>query len=196
MARVGRLRNLLKEVTESPSIEKLSFTLPFIVIVVDVILIEHAIRINEPYIIALTTILFFLSLFEIAVVLSEIHERNQKSSFERILTIKLDDFILQRKKKNVKKLVEDFIEIYPQYKSHRTEIYHIACQIMETHKEELLEKTLADKLKRFVKRRKKMNVDEMLKAFIKKYPAYKECRGRIYQKICQIMETTRCDIPN
>ena len=191
MARVGRLRNLLKEVTESPSIEKLSFTLPFIVIVVDVILIEHAIRINEPYIIALTTILFFLSLFEIAVVLSEIHERNQKSSFERILTIKLDDFILQRKKKNVKKLVEDFIEIYPQYKSHRTEIYHIACQIMETHKEELLEKTLADKLKRFVKRRKKMNVDEMLKAFIKKYPAYKECRGRIYQKICQIMETTR-----
>ena len=191
MARVGRLRNLLKEVTESPSIEKLSFTLPFIVIVVDVILIEHAIRINEPYIIALTTILFFLSLFEIAVVLSEIHERNQKSSFERILTIKLDDFILQRKKKNVKKLVEDFIKIYPQYKSHRTEIYHIACQIMETHKEEVLEKTLADKLKRFVKRRKKMNVDEMLKAFIKKYPAYKECRGRIYQKICQIMETTR-----
>ena len=191
MARVGRLRNLLKEVAESPSIEKLSFTLPFIVIVVDVILIEHAIRINEPYIIALTTILFFLSLFEIAVVLSEIHERNQKSSFERILTIKLDDFILQRKKKNVKKLVEDFIKIYPQYKSHRTEIYHIACQIMETHKEEVLEKTLADKLKRFVKRRKKMNVDEMLKAFIKKYPAYKECRGRIYQKICQIMETTR-----
>ena len=53
MVRLGQLRNLLKEVTESPSIEKLSFTLPFIVIVVDVILIEHAIRINEPYIIAL-----------------------------------------------------------------------------------------------------------------------------------------------
>ena len=40
------------------------------------------------------------------------------------------------------------------------------------------------------KRRKKMNVDQILNAFIKKYPTYKKYRGKIYQKACQIMGVT------
>jgi len=168
-------------------IEKISFVLPFFVIVIDIIILEHAIRIREGYIIVLTTLLFFLSLIEIMVVMGEIHDHYRKNNFERTLTIKLDDFILERKDKNVKKIVEDFIEINPQYNNHRNETYHITCQIMETHKEEMWEKALTDKLKKFIKRRKKMNVNEILKAFIKKHPKYKNYRVKIYQKTCQIM---------
>ena len=186
MVRVGRLRNFLHELAESPLIEKISFVLPFFVIVIDIIILEHAIRIKETYIIVLTTLLFFLSVFEITVVTGEIHDRYQQSNFERTLTIRLDDFILERKKNNVKKIVEEFTEIYPHYRNHRNEIYHITCQIMETHKEEALERALSDKLKKFIKRRKKMNVDDILEAFIKKYPNYKKYRAEIYQKTCQI----------
>lgn len=187
MVRVGRLRSFIRELAESPLIEKISFILPFFVIVIDIIILEHAIRIREGYIIVLTTLLFFLSLIEIMVVTGEIHDHYRKNNFERTLTIKLDDFILERKDKNVKKIVEDFIEINPQYNNHRNETYHITCQIMETHKEEMWEKALTDKLKKFIKRRKKMNVNEILKAFIKKHPKYKNYRVKIYQKTCQIM---------
>ncbi|UCD14247.1 MAG: hypothetical protein JSW60_02205 [Thermoplasmatales archaeon] len=186
MVRVGRLRNFIHEFAESPLIEKISFVLPFFVIVIDIVILEHAIRIKEAYIIMLTTLLFFLSVFEIAVVTGEIHGRYQKSNFQRTLTIKLDDFIIERKKNNVKKIVEEFTEIYPRYRNHRNEVYHITCQIMETHKEEALEKALTDKLKKFIKRRKKMNVDDTLEVFIKKYPIYKNYRAEVYKKTCQI----------
>ena len=136
MVRLGRLRSFIQELAESPLIEKISFILPFFVIVVDIILMEHAIRINEHYIITFTTILFFLSLVEIVVVIREIHEHRQLSVFEQKLTIKLDDFIIQRKKKNVKETVQEFINKYPEYKNHRTEVYHITCDIMETHRKE------------------------------------------------------------
>jgi len=140
MVRVGRVRNFIREFAESAMIEKFSFILPFFVIVIDIILIEHAVRIREPYIIVLTSILFLLSLIEIIVVLDEIHKHYQESSFERVLTIRLDDFIIKRKNKNVKILVEEFIKLYPTYKNHRNEIYHIACQIMETHKKSSINK--------------------------------------------------------
>ena len=135
MVRVGRLRNFIKEFSQSPRTEKVSFILPFFVIIIDIILIEHALRINEPYIIAFTTILFLLSVIEVGVVIREIHEHYQYSSFERLLTIKLDDFILEQKiQNNVKFIVEEFMKENPNYESFRNEVYHITCQIMEAHK--------------------------------------------------------------
>ena len=185
MVRLGRLRFFIEELAESPAIEKVSLILPFFVIIVDIILMYHAIRINAHFIIALTTLLFFLSLLEIVVVVREIHGHHQYSVFEQKLTIKLDDFVLQQKEKNVKRIVEDFIDMHSEYKNKRSEIYHIACQIMETHREEAWEDALTKKLKVFIKRRKKMNVNEILETFIKKYPTYKKYRGKIYKKTCQ-----------
>jgi len=196
MVRLRMLRSFIQELAESPLIEKISFILPFFVIIVDIILMEHAIRINAHYIIALTTILFFLSLIEIAVVIREIHGHRQYSVFEQKLTIKLDDFVLQQKEKNVKKIIEDFIDMHSEYKNKRSEIYHIACQIMETHREEAWEDALIKKLKAFIKRRKKMNVDEILEAFIKKYPTYKKYRAKIYQKTCQLKGVPEDDKEN
>jgi hypothetical protein len=186
MVRLRGLRNFIQELAESPLIEKISFVLPFFVIIIDIIILEHAIRIQEVYIIVLTTLLFFLSVVEIAVAMGEIHDRYQQNNFERTLTIKLDDFMLEQKNNNVKKIVEDFIDMHLEYKNKRSEIYHITCQIMETHKEEAWEEALLKKLKPFIKRRKKMNVDEILMAFIKKYPTYKKNRTKIYQKTCQL----------
>jgi dGTP triphosphohydrolase len=142
-------------------------------------------------VIILTAILLIISTIEILFVSMEIHEHYTRSNFDKILTIKLDDFITEKKEKNVKKIVTDFIEQHPEYNSHRNEIYHTICQIMETHREEVWEKVLNDKLQNFVKRRKKMNVDDILKAFIKKYPQYKKSPGKIYQMICDIMGTSK-----
>ncbi len=191
MVRLRGLRNFIQELAESPLIEKISFVLPFFVIVIDIIILEHAIRIQEVYIIVLTTLLFFLSVVEIAVAMGEIHDRYQQNNFERTLTIKLDDFILERKNNNVKKIVEDFIDTHLEYKNKRSEIYHITCQIMETHKEEAREDALIKKLKPFIKRRKKKNVDQIIKAFMKKYPQYKKYRAEVYEKTCQLMESSK-----
>ena len=62
---------------------------------------------------------------------------------------------------------------------------------METHREEALEKALDDKLKKFIKRRKKMNVDEILEAFIKKYPKYRKHPGEMYRVACQVMGVSK-----
>ena len=126
MPRSGRLRTYIKEFTESPRLEKISFIPPFLVLIVEIILLEHALSINEGYIIALTTILLILSVIEILFVSQEIHGHYQSTNFDRILTIRLDDFIIKRKKKNVKLLVEEFIETHPNYRNHRNGIYHIA----------------------------------------------------------------------
>lgn len=136
MVRCRKLRNFLNEFGESPKIEKVTFLLPFLVIIVDIVLIEHAIRINEPYIIALTTLLFVLSLIEIVVVFREIHDHHKYLIFEEKLTIRLDDFIIEGKKKNVKETVQEFIDKYPEYKNHRNEVYHITCDIIDAHKKE------------------------------------------------------------
>ncbi len=191
MPRSGRLRTYIKEFTESPRLEKISFIPPFLVLIVEIILLEHALSINEGYIIALTTILLILSVIEILFVSQEIHGHYQSTNFDRILTIRLDDFIIKRKKKNVKLLVEEFIETHPNYRSHRKGIYHIACQIMETHKEEAIETTIEDALKIFFKKNKKKTVDDILKGFIKKYPKYKKYSAEIYQKICQLKERSK-----
>ena len=188
MPRSGRLRAFIREYKESPRFEKISFIPPFLILFVEGVLLAHAFTIDAPdiMVVELTTILLVISLVEILFVSREMHEHYQRGNFDRILTIKLDDFILQRKDKNVKKIVTDFTEQHPEYESHRNEIYHITCQIMETHEEKAWEEILVDKLEKFVKRRKKMNVNDLLKAFIKKYPSYKKYRIKIYEKICQI----------
>lgn len=187
MPRCGRFRSYIREVAESPQFEKLSFVLPFLVLIVELILLEHALSIQVSYVIDLTIILLILSFIEIIFVAGEIHEHYLQNNFDQVLTIRLDDFILKRRVRNVKYLVEEFINAHPHYSRHRHKIYHIACQIMETHKEDAWEKDLRDKLKRFIKRRKKMNVNDIITAFLAKYPVYKKYPGRIYVMACEIL---------
>ena len=59
MVRFRKCRILILNAAKIPLIEKLSLILPFIVIVIDLIVLEHAIRINEHYIILCASILFF-----------------------------------------------------------------------------------------------------------------------------------------
>lgn len=189
MPRSGRLRAFIREYSESSRAEKISFIPPFLILFVECVLIAHALTIDVPdiMVVELTAVLLIISIVEILLVSREIHGHYTRGNFDRILTIKLDDFIIERKEKNVKKLVTDFIEQHPNYSSHRSEIYHTTCQILETHKEEAIEKNLTDKLKTFIRRRKRKNVDEILEGFIKKYPKYKKNRSEIYKKSCQIM---------
>ena len=188
MPRSRRLRNYIREITESPTIEKLSFIPPFLILVVEIILLHHAVTFNvDQYVINLIVVLLIISAVEILLVMREMHEHYRRSNFDRELTIRLDDFVLEKKNRNVKKIVEDFIELHPQYYNYRNEIYRLTCQILETHREEAIEKELTDKLKKFIKRRKKMNVDQILAAFLKKYPNYKKFQAEVYVKTCQIM---------
>jgi len=189
MPRCGRLRSFISEYRGSPRTERISFIPPFLILIVEAVLLMHALTIDVPdlMVVELTTILLIISIVEIILVSYEIHEHYSKTNFDKVLTIRLDDFITEKKEKNVKKIVTEFIDQRPAYASHRNEIYHTACQIMETHKEEALEKDLEKKLKTFIKRRRKKNVDEILEAFTKKYPKYKRYKSEIYEKTCQIM---------
>ena len=189
MPRSGRLRTFIREYEESPRLEKMSFIPPFLILGLEIILIIHAIIVEETYVILLTLVLLVISTIEIILVSMEIHEHYASSNFDRILTIKLDDFIMEKKEKNVKKIVTDFIEQYPEYNKHRNEIYHTTCQILETHKEEAVEKEIFEKLNKFMKKRKKANVDEIVESFVKKFPKYKGYRVEIYEKTCQLMGT-------
>ena len=193
MPRSGRLRRYIREFTGSSRAEKISFIPPFLIIIVEGVLLAHALTINVPdiMVVELTTVLLIISIVEILLVSREMHEHYVGSTFDRILTIRLDDFVLQQQGKNVKRIVEDFIDMHSEYKNKRSEIYHITCQIMETHKEEAWEKALIKKLRPFIKRRKKMNVDEILEAFVKKYPNYKRYRTEVYKKTCQLMEKSK-----
>ena len=184
MPRSGRLRNFISEYNESPRTKKLSFIPPFLILIVEIILIFHALTLNEIFVILLTSILLIISVIETILVSKEIHEEFVRSNYDRILTIKLDDFITEAKEKNVKKIVENFINEYPEYRPNRNDIYHTTCQILETHKEEKIEKKLNEELKRHIKKNKKMNVDEVIKSFIKKYPKYKKYVNDIYEKTC------------
>jgi hypothetical protein len=189
MPRSGRLRTFIREYRESHKTEKLSFIPPFLILIVEAILLLHALTIDVPdiMVVELTTILLIISIIEIFLVGQEIHEHFTKNNFDRILTIKLDDFITETKEKNVKTIVTNFIEENPKYNSNRNEIYHIACQILETHYEEEIEKELTNKLKKFVKQNKDLNVDEIVENFAKIYPQYKRYRSEIYTKSCMLL---------
>jgi|GEM_PF-1355546 len=135
MPRFSRCRSLLCELFTSPIVEKLSLLLPVLVLIIDIVLIEHAVRINEQYIIFFTSILFSLSVTEISIVLSEIHTNYQKNIGLKTLTAKLSDFMAHKKGKNVKILITQFLERHPEYLSNRDEVYHIVCKILREHEQ-------------------------------------------------------------
>jgi len=138
MPRSGRLRRFIRKSKESARVQRLSFIPPFFILIVELILLVHALQIDHPdiMVVELTGILLFISVVEITLVTKEMHKSYQKSNFDKILTIRLDDFITKTHKNNVKNIVKEFIEKYPKYSKNRSEIYHTVCQIMETHKEE------------------------------------------------------------
>lgn len=186
MPRSGRLRTFIREYKESPRIEKMSFFPPFLILALEVILIIHAYIVDEIYVIILTFILLVISSVEIILVSAEMHEHYISSNFNKILTIRLDDFITESNEENVKKIVADFTDQHPEYEKHRNEIYHTTCQILETHKEEAIEKEITEKLKKFMKRKKKANVDDIVKTFVDKFPKYKRHIDTVYERTCQI----------
>lgn len=145
MPRFSRCRSLLCELSTSPVVEKLSLLLPVLVLIIDIVLIEHAVRINEQYIIFFTSVLFSLSVTEILIVLSEIHTNYQKNIGLKTLTAKLSDFMAHKKGKNVKILVSQFIERHPEYLSNRDEVYQIVCKILREHEQSNSRKTQKNK---------------------------------------------------
>jgi hypothetical protein len=189
MPRCGRLRTFIREYKESPKLEKASFIPPFFILALEVILIIHAIIVQEFYVIILTSFLLIISITEIILVSLEIHEHYTQINFDKILTIRLDEFITETKEKNVRKIVTDFVEKFPGYDAHRNEIYHTTCQVLETHKVEAIEKELENKLKKFIKKKKKANVEDIIRSFVTKFPKYKGYRVEIYEISCKLMAT-------
>jgi hypothetical protein len=191
MPRCGRIRSFIREYRESPRTEKISFIPPFFILALELILLYHAISVNEMFIIALTSILLIISTIEMVIVSYEIHEHYSKINFDKKLTIRLDDFIIEKKEKNVKIIVSDFIDQYKEYEKNRNEIYHTTCQILETHKEEEIEKQLTALLEKFVKKMKRPTVDSIVKSFVEKNPKYKKYRGEIYVISAQILSNKK-----
>ncbi len=189
MPRSPRLRNYIKEFTESRTVEKLSFFPPFLILIVEVILLIHAIEIQVLYVIELTIVLVVLSVIEIILVTAEMHDHYKQTHFDRILTIRLDDYVIDHKYKNVQVICNEFLDEYPEYCKDRNEVYHVACQILETHKKELWEHDLDKDLKKFIQTTKHTSVDNILKAFIKKYSKYQSDPAKVYSRICEILET-------
>ena len=189
MPRCGRFRTFLQEYKRSPRTNKISFFLPYLILVLElIVLIDAAFLDFNPFIIFITLILVGISSIEIVFVTSEIHNKYLEDSFDKILTIKLDDFITETRENNVKKIVADFIETHPDYYSDRNKIYHTTCQILETHYEEEIEKELTNKLEVFIKQNKGLNVDEIVEKFAKTYLQYKRYRSEIYTKTCKLLE--------
>jgi hypothetical protein len=190
MPRCGRFRNFIKEFKESERFEKLSFIPPFIILLLELILLVHALTedTSDLLVVELTTVLLIISLVEIFLVSREIHEHYQKDSFHQEMTIRLDDFILEKRMDNVSRIVEEFLNENRKYCKDRNAIYHLACQIMDTHKRELWEKTLHTRLKRFLKQTDKEIIRDIIESFMQKYPEYRKDPGRVYEITAQLIE--------
>jgi hypothetical protein len=188
MPRCGRLRRFIKEYNESQKTDKISFIPPFFILILEIILITHALILNEFFVIWLTFILLIISIIEIIFVTREIHAHYQSSNFDRELTIRLDDFIIGKTEKNVKNIVEKFIDKNPNYEQYRNEIYRISCQIMETHKKELWEKTLEIRLKKYITKNINLPIREIIDNFVEKFPEYKKDPGRVYPLAAKMIE--------
>ena len=181
MPRCGRTREYLKDIAESQRFEKISFILPFIILTIEIVLLMHAFSLQEGYVIILTSFLLVISILELLFVIQEIHEHQQLNSIERELTIRLDDFIMEQGTKNVSSVVEEFISKHEKYSRKRNTVYHIACQIMETHEKELWEKNLETRLKRFIKANPSLSLQEIVMKFIEKFPEYRNEPQTVYQ---------------
>jgi hypothetical protein len=190
MPRCGRFRNFIKELKESERFEKLSFIPPFIILFLELVLLVHALSVDtsDLLVVELTSILLVISFIEILLVSREIHEHYQKDSYHQEMTIRLDDFILERRMDNVSQIVEKFIYENPQYRKDRNAVYHIACQIMETHKRELWEKTLRTRLNRFLSKTDKTTIREIINEFMTKFPEYRKNPERVYEIAARLIE--------
>ena len=123
MPRCGRIRTFIKEYNQSPKANKLSFFLPYLILVLELIVLIDALLISNLIIVSITIILVTISVLEIIFVTREIHNKIIESNFDKILTIKLDAFITNKREKNVKIIISDFLEQYPEYDKHRNKIY-------------------------------------------------------------------------
>jgi len=187
MPRCGNLRRYIREIAETPRVELISYIPTFLILFIEIILLNHALSLNEGYVIVLTTILLTISFIELILVTRELHKHRLKNMFDRVLTIKLDDFITETKKTNVKQIVSKFIERYPIYIKNRVEVYRLTCQIMQTHKDEIIEKEYSKKLTSFIKTSKLENPSEILSEFLAKYPDYQRYSTDIYERTCSIL---------
>ncbi|HEC72116.1 MAG TPA: hypothetical protein ENI36_00765 [Thermoplasmatales archaeon] len=131
MARYSKLRKFLTEIAGSPLVEKISLILPFIILGIDIHILQYSLFRKDFEIVLPATILLALSIVEIIVVIDEIHVTARKMNMERELTIKLEKFIFDNPKLNVKEIVNKFVEKHPEYKDLRKDIYHITCQIFQ-----------------------------------------------------------------
>jgi len=131
MVRYSKLRKFLTEIAGSPVVEKISLILPFIILGIDVHILQYSLFRKDFEIVLPATILLALSIIEIIVVIDEIHVTARKMNMERELTIKLEKFIFDNPKLNVKEIVNKFVEKHPEYKDLRKDIYHITCQIFQ-----------------------------------------------------------------
>jgi len=188
MTRCGRTRTFIQECNQSPRADKLSFFLPYLILGLELIVLIDALLIKNLIIASITIILVAISILEIIFVTREIHSKLQESNFDKILTIKLDDFITKKREKNVKIIISDFLEKYPEYDKHKNKIYQTTCQILDTHEKEALYKDITDKLKLLIKNNKKANVDQIVEKFTEKYPKYEKYRSEIYERTCKILE--------
>jgi len=191
MPRSGRIRRYTKDVAESDRFQQMSIILPFIILLVEIILLIHALEIQEMYIIVFTSFLLIISLIELYLVTIELTDRKSIRSFDRVLTIRLDDFITETKKSNVKEIINSFLERYPVYRSHRTQVYILCCQILQTHKDELIEKEYNKKISQFLKKTDKTDLSELVSEFISHNPQYDKYALEIHEKIAQIIKNKK-----
>ena len=186
MLRCSRVRKYLQEIASYPRFEQISFIMPILIVIAEIILMNHAIKIGELYVMLLTSFLLTVSIIEVILILLEIHRSQQKTNFKKILTVELDDFIIRNKLKNVKSIVQNFVNLHPEYEKYRNEVYHLACKIMEIHRKERWEEKLTRELKKVIEIEKECSVRELLEIFIKKHPKYKNYKSEVYHRICQI----------
>jgi len=191
MPRSGGIRRYCREIANSPKREQIAYIPPFVILIAEFILLLHALELKEGFVIYLTSFLLIVSLIELFLILREMHQHRCQTTFERELTIRLDDFIIERHMDNVSKIVVDFLKEYDEYKANRTTIYHIACQIMHTHKQELWEKTLRTRLKRFLSKTDKESLREIIDAFLKQFPEYRKDPEQVYQLTVHYIDNSK-----
>ncbi|HDM24977.1 MAG TPA: hypothetical protein ENG24_00035, partial [Thermoplasmatales archaeon] len=82
MARYSKLRKFLTEIAGSPLIEKISLILPFIILGIDIHILQYSLFRKDFEIVLPATILLALSIIEIIVVIDEIHVTARKMNME------------------------------------------------------------------------------------------------------------------
>ena len=188
MPRSGGIRRYCRKIAKTPKREQIAYIPPFVILTAELILLFHALELQEAFVIFLTSFLLIVSLIELFIILREMHQHRCQSTFERELTIRSDDFIIERHMDNVSRIVEDFLNEYEEYKGNRSTIYHIACQIMQTHKQELWEKTLRIRLTRYLKKTKKESMRDIINDFLRKFPEYRKDPEKVYQIIASYLK--------